>query len=95
VTAERLRLDPELIYAVVIAALNVVGSANANVYRRLDRDAERGYPSSRPTVSPVDLLALRDVLDLIPPGGLAARTIELETAARRRATRPEHRRSAT
>jgi hypothetical protein len=78
-----LNLDPELVYEIVIAALDVIGSVSLGVHQRIQRDHERGRASASPTVRANSLRRLRDVLNKIDVGnGPAAENRKTKSDAR-------------
>lgn len=74
-------ITPQEAYALVIAALDVVGGVSPGVHARCRRDmAKRGY-SAYPGIRPGDLVKLVDVLNALRPG-MADRVIAVEEGQR-------------
>lgn len=68
-----LELSPELQFELAVAALELVAGVSMGVHKRIERE---GNLSSKPGVRPNDLVRLREVLNKIPPGGIADAEIE-------------------
>lgn len=61
-------ITPEQAYALMVAALDVVGSVSRAVHTRIARDVDAGRGGASPSVRARDLVALRRTLDVIRPG---------------------------